>query len=86
VIHAYLGYNTVSIQKQLTDIAKLIKEMPGKSTAIIDSTRCINTAILCSRIHDVDHIIEEVRNTLDGIIQTNVDAILHRPSANKISR
>jgi hypothetical protein len=40
VIHAYLGYNIVAIQKQLTGIASLIKEMLEQIPAcVIDSAQ-----------------------------------------------
>jgi hypothetical protein len=61
MIHAYLSYNTVVIQKQLTDNALLVKEMSEKSTFLIDFIHCINE-ILSSGILDVDHISKEVVN------------------------
>jgi hypothetical protein len=41
-------------------IASLIKEMPGKSTSVTDSTHCINTEVLCSGSNDAESIDEEV--------------------------
>jgi hypothetical protein len=66
-----LAINIVTIQKQLTGIASLIKDMSGKSTSLIGSARFINEAILCSRNNDADHISEEVCNSLDGQIKTD---------------
>jgi hypothetical protein len=60
VIHAYLGYYIVSNQEQLTGIPLLIKKMSGYRTSITDSTHCINTESLCSKINDVEHISEGV--------------------------
>jgi hypothetical protein len=48
MIHGYLGYKIVAIKKKLMVIASLIKEMLGKRTYVIDSTHCINKAILSS--------------------------------------
>jgi hypothetical protein len=45
VIHAYLGYDVIDIQKQLTEIASLVK-MSGKGTSVVYSTLCINKGIL----------------------------------------
>jgi hypothetical protein len=44
VIHAYLGYNIVAIQKELRhkDLASLIKETAWRIRTVIDSTQCIN--------------------------------------------
>jgi hypothetical protein len=64
VIRAYLGYNTVAVQKQLVGIASPIKEMSGNSSFVIDSTHCNSKAILCSGNNDVAHIIEKVLNSL----------------------
>jgi hypothetical protein len=55
VIHAYLGYNTTAIQKQLVGIALLITTMSGKGTSVTDSTQYINKAILRSDSKDFDH-------------------------------
>jgi hypothetical protein len=63
VIHLYLGYNTVAIQKQLMGITSLFKEMSGKSTSVTDSTHFIHKAVLCSGSDDVGHISEEVIST-----------------------
>jgi hypothetical protein len=38
VVHAYLGYNIVDIQKYLMGIASLIKEMSGKSASVLHTT------------------------------------------------
>jgi hypothetical protein len=35
VIHAYLGYNTVPIQKQRMAVVLLVKDISGKSTSVI---------------------------------------------------
>jgi hypothetical protein len=50
VIHAHLCYSTAGIQKQFMSIASPVKEMSRKSTSIIDSTQCINCAILCIEV------------------------------------
>jgi hypothetical protein len=47
MVRAYLGYNIVAIQKQLTGIALLTKEMSGKSAPAIYSMHSINKPILC---------------------------------------
>lgn len=39
---------------------------------VIDSTQCINKAILCPRNNDVDHISEEDRNKLHGQVKTDL--------------
>jgi hypothetical protein len=72
VIHACLGYNIIAIQEQLMGIASLIKEILGKSISIINSTYCVNRAILCSGNIDV----KEVLSSLDR----HKDPILYRPS------
>jgi hypothetical protein len=59
VIHAYLSYNIIAIQKQFMVISSLLKEMSGKSTSVIDSTHCISKAVLCSG-SNVEHIREEI--------------------------
>jgi hypothetical protein len=61
--------------------APLINEMLKKCTYEIDSTYCINEAILCSGNNDVDHISEEVRNNVDEQMQTRADPFLYRPYA-----
>jgi hypothetical protein len=48
MIYAYLCYNNVAIQEQLTGIALLIKEMSRKITSVTDTTHCINKEILSS--------------------------------------
>jgi hypothetical protein len=57
--------------------------MSGKSTSLIDSTHCINVAILHSRIVNDDYIGEEVHNSLDGQINTSSDPTLYRTFARK---
>jgi hypothetical protein len=69
-----LGYNIFAIRKQLIGTASLIQRMSGKNTTVVDSTHCIAQAILCSGSNDVDHINEEIPNTLDGQIRYK-----HRP-------
>jgi hypothetical protein len=46
VIHAYLGCDVIAIQKQLMDIASLVKKISGKGTSVVYSTLCINKGIL----------------------------------------
>jgi hypothetical protein len=46
MIQTYLGYKYVAIQTQLMGMTSLLKENSGQSAAILDSTHCINTAIL----------------------------------------
>jgi hypothetical protein len=70
VIHAYLGYNTTALQKQLIGIASLIKEKSGKSISTTDSTHCISKATLCSGNTDVNHISEGLNN-FDKQIKTH---------------
>jgi hypothetical protein len=65
VIHLYLGYNTVAIQKQLMGIASLVKEMSGKSISVTYSIHFINKAVLCSGSDYVYHISEEVLSGVD---------------------
>lgn len=79
VIRAYLGYNIVLIQKQLMDIASLIKNTSNRSTSITDSTHCFNYEILYSGGNNVSHIIEEVRSSVHGQIKISVDPVLYRP-------
>jgi hypothetical protein len=43
--------------------------MSEKGWSVIDSTRCINKAILCSWSSDVNHIGEQVVNSVDGQIK-----------------
>jgi hypothetical protein len=71
VIHPYLFYNIAAVQKQLMGIASLVKEIRRKSLSVIDSTFCINNAILCSGTNDVGHISEGVLNSPDGNILLN---------------
>jgi hypothetical protein len=59
-----LRYYVVAIEKQLIDIASLVKEMLGKGTSVIDSAHYSNKAILCPRSNDVGNISEEVLNSL----------------------
>jgi hypothetical protein len=63
VIHAYLNYSITCIQKQLMDIASLIKKMPGKSAPVTDHTQCINKTILYSEINEADHISEVLKQS-----------------------
>jgi hypothetical protein len=56
--------------------------MPGNNTTEVDSLYCISKAILFSGRNDVDHIGEEVHNSLDKKIKVSVDCpILDRLSA-----
>jgi hypothetical protein len=55
--------------------------MSGKSTSVIDSTRCFYTEMLCSGHNDVERISEEVLNILDRQSEIHLDSIIHRPSA-----
>jgi hypothetical protein len=80
VIPAYLWYNIIAIQKQLMVIGSLITEISGECTSVTDSIRCSNKAVLCFGSNDVDHIREEVVNSLDGRIKMDVDPIPYRPS------
>jgi hypothetical protein len=50
--------------------ASLIEKIYGESLSVVDSTHCINKAILCQRINDVDHISKEVLETVDGQMKT----------------
>jgi hypothetical protein len=68
VIHAYLGYSIIALQKQLIGTALLIKEKSGNSTSITDSTHCISKATLCSGNNDVNHISEGL-NSFDKQIK-----------------
>jgi hypothetical protein len=80
VIHAYLVLKATATTKQLRGIASLIEENAGKCTSVIDSTHCINKAVLCcSENNYVNYISEEVVS-LDGQIKISVDTLLHRPS------
>jgi hypothetical protein len=47
-------------------IELLIMEMSEKGTSAIESTQSINKEMLCPWSNDVDHISEEVLNSLDG--------------------
>jgi hypothetical protein len=46
MIHIYLGYNIIAVQKQLLDIVSLVKEMSGKGTSVVYSTHFVNKGIL----------------------------------------
>jgi hypothetical protein len=61
-------------------ITLVIKEIPGKSTSVIDFIHCINKAILSSGTNEVNHIIEDFATSLDGQIEIHVNPILYRPS------
>lgn len=37
VIHAYLGYYVIAIQKQTMDIASLVKKISGKGMSVVHS-------------------------------------------------
>jgi hypothetical protein len=80
VIRVYLGYNILPTEKQFIRIASLIKEISGKNASAIDITHYNNKAILYSGNNDIDHISEEVLNSLDGQIKISVHSILYRPS------
>jgi hypothetical protein len=73
VIYGFLVYNIIGIQKQLTGIASLSKGMSGKNSPIIDSTNCINKAVLYSGNNNVDYISEGVLDSIDRQIKINVD-------------
>jgi hypothetical protein len=77
VIHAYLGYNIVAVQ-QITDTISIIRQMSRWSTSVIDSTHCVNKAILCSAIHGVNHISDEVLNSLDEQIKISAYPVLYK--------
>lgn len=66
----YVGSNIIDISEQLTNTASLFKEMSGESQPVIESRRCINKTILCQRSNDVDHVSEDVFNTLSGLVKT----------------
>jgi hypothetical protein len=61
----YLGYNTVAIRKQLMGISSVVKEMPGKSTSVTDSTHFVNKAVLWTGSNDMDYISEDVLSGVD---------------------
>jgi hypothetical protein len=67
-----------AIQKQSTGTVSRLKELIEKSTSVIDSTHCINKAILCSGSNDIDHTREEVLNRLGGQIRITAGPILPR--------
>lgn len=58
VIDACLDYNII-IEKQLMDIALLIKEISGKNSSVIDSADCINKAVFCSWNNDIYPVSED---------------------------
>jgi hypothetical protein len=64
VIHAYLGYNIISIEKQLMGTASLIKNISGESISVTDFRHCSNKATLHSGSNDVNCISEDVHNSL----------------------
>jgi hypothetical protein len=47
-------------KRELLDTAPIITNISRKSTSVIDSTRCVNKAILYSENTDVNHIDQEV--------------------------
>jgi hypothetical protein len=55
---------------------RIIKELSGKGTSVVDSTHCIDRANLCSGNNDIDRIIEEVPSSLEGQIGIRPDPIL----------
>jgi hypothetical protein len=57
-------------------IVSPIKETSGKSTSVIDSTHCVYKEILCYSV--VDHVNNEVLNSLDGQLKIIIDPILYR--------
>jgi predicted molibdopterin-dependent oxidoreductase YjgC len=64
----------VEIQKQFTSIASLIKVMSQKSTSVINSARCTNKVnFMLKKCNDVNHISEEVFNSLDSQNKMCVD-------------
>jgi hypothetical protein len=67
------AYNIIAIRKNLIGIVSVIKEMPGNNTSDVDSTLCVSKAVLFSGHNDVDHIGEEVLNSLDEKIKVSVD-------------
>jgi hypothetical protein len=52
--------------------------MLGKSATAVDSTYCIDKAILCTGSNGIDHISEDILNSLDGQIKMSVDLIPYR--------
>jgi hypothetical protein len=50
VIRVYLDYNVVSIKKQLTGNASVIKETSGKRTSVIDFTHCVHGELCAQEI------------------------------------
>jgi hypothetical protein len=68
--HACLGSVIVANPKQFTSTVPLIQEISGENLFAIDSTLCINKAILCPRRDDADHVSEEVHNRLNGQVKT----------------
>jgi hypothetical protein len=80
-IHECLGCNITATPTQLMGIASLIKETSGKNICVADSTHCINKAMLCSGGNVVDHISEEILNSLDEHIKVSVDPTPYWASA-----
>jgi hypothetical protein len=73
---AYLGYKIVVIQIHLQGFVSLIEERSGNTMSVIESTRCINEAIIYSRISDVGHDSEELFKCFDRKIKISLDKIL----------
>jgi hypothetical protein len=65
MIYSYLCCNTVAIQKELTDIASLVKEMLGKSKFLTDSTHSLIKQFNATGNDDVDCINEDVLSSVD---------------------
>jgi hypothetical protein len=63
MIHAYLGYNNVVIQKKKYGHRSWIKEISERNASAIDSTYFINKDILSPGYY-VYHINEEVPNSI----------------------
>jgi hypothetical protein len=49
--------------------------MSENNATVIDCTYCINKEMLCSGSNDVNHVSEEVLNSLDGQIERSVDLL-----------
>jgi hypothetical protein len=58
--HGYFGYKTVVPETRLQGTISPIKEIPGSTTFLTESTFCIDQAVFYSRSSDVGHVSEEV--------------------------
>jgi hypothetical protein len=70
--------NIVTVAEQLTDKDSLNKGMSGGSRSVIDSTHCINEAILRPSSNDDNDVSEEsfaVAHTIENLLHSSVSRL-----------